>query len=265
MTRALFRARCTSATVSALLLLAGVTTPTVVRAAACGGLTVAVDTGHSPSAPGALSARGKHEYAFNKRFTRELVRMARNRPGLHLRLIKQPKDGQELTLPDRSAAALAMKADVFVSIHHDSVNDKYLKTWTFRGDELEYYDGFSGHSIFVSRQGEAFQDSLRLATLLGQHLQAAGRKPTLHHAEDLPNERREILDRTLAIHEAPFQVLTHNKLPAVLFEVGVIVNRKEERRLERRSYRAVSQSALLDALDDFCATRTAEPAAAVAK
>jgi N-acetylmuramoyl-L-alanine amidase len=224
-------------------------------AGTCKGLTVAVDTGHSASSPGAISARGKTEYLFNDRFTRELREESRDWPGLKIVLIPTPSDKRHGLLA-RSAAATDIGADVFVSIHHDSVNKKYKKIWEHEGHNQLYADNFSGYSVFVSRQGRQFARSLTLAKLLGERLRAAGREPTLHHAENLPNENRELLDKQLGVYEAPFVVLTSNKLPAILFEVGIIVNRDEELKLEDRVYRATMQKALLGALDAFCSTRS---------
>jgi N-acetylmuramoyl-L-alanine amidase len=220
----------------------------------CKGLTVAIDTGHSPSSPGAISARGKNEYLFNDRFTRELREESRDWPGLKIVLIPIPS-GKQWGLLARTAATSDIGADVFVSIHHDSVNEKYRKLWEYGERKQEYADDFSGYSLFVSRAGKQFTRSLMLARLLGERLRAAGREPTLHHAEDLPNENRELLDERLGIYEAPFVVLTSNKLPAILFEIGVIVNREEELKLEDRVYRATMQKALLEALDAFCTAR----------
>jgi len=214
---------------------------------ACNQLSVAIDIGHSASAPGAISARGKQEYLFNQRFSNELAAMSSDWPRLRIKVLKSPR-----ALSARSSTAEKIGADLFVSIHHDSVNKKFIKTWRYDDQELQYSDDFTGHSIFVSRKGEQFDKSLALAKQLGERLRAAGRAPTLHHAENLSNERRELLDEYLGIYEAPFVVLATNKLPAILFEVGVIVNRAEELLLEDANYRADMQKALLSALDAMC-------------
>lgn len=211
-------------------------------------LRVAVDTGHSASRWGATSARGKREFDFNKRFVAELLEMGEGWPELQLVSV-----GNQPGLIDRVGAAEALKSDVFVSIHHDSVSPKYLKAWTHDGKSRPYADEFRGYSIFVSDEGER-RGSLDLATLFGRALRAGGYTPTLHHAEPIMGEGRRLLDAGLGIYEAPFVVLTKNSRPAILFEAGVIVHRAEELDLEERRYREPMQRSLLDALAAFCSS-----------
>lgn len=217
-------------------------------------ILVAIDAGHTPAAPGAISARGKSEYSFNRRFARELVVASHLWPGLRLELIPTPTVAGR-GLAERSAFAARERADVLVSIHHDSVNEKYLRSWVHEGVARQHADDFAGYSLFVSRAGRRFPESYAIARRMGEALRTRGQSPTPHHAEDLPNERRELLDRGLGIYEAPFVVLATSTLPAVLFEAGVILNRDEELRLEQRAHRALLQEALLEALDGWCAAR----------
>lgn len=212
-------------------------------------LTVAIDVGHSAAKAGATSARGKEEFAFNLRFAQELTKISASWPNLKLLLLGE-SDRQSLI--GRVRAAERIDAQVFVSIHHDSVNDKYLQSWTFNGKSLAYADIFRGYSIFISKLGAQVRSSLALATSLGERLRANNLTPTLHHAEKIPGESRALLQPELGIYEAPFLVLTKNKLPAILFEVGVIVNRAEEEDLENQNYRAKLQTSLLGALDSYC-------------
>jgi N-acetylmuramoyl-L-alanine amidase len=217
-------------------------------------ILVAVDAGHHAAAPGATSARGKTEYAFNRRFARELVVASHDWPGLHLELIATPQ-GKGRGLAERAEFAAREGADVLLSIHHDAANEKYLRRWTHGGVARDYADDFSGYSLFVSRDGRRFPASLALARLIGETLRAKGQTPTLHHAEKLPNESRELLEPKLGIYEAPFVILASSKVPAVLFEAGVILNRDEELRLEDPVHRALLQEALLEALDAWCVSR----------
>lgn len=217
--------------------------------ASCERFSVAIDVGHNITSPGATSARGKKEYDFNLRFAMELIKESASRSGLSLIMLKNAKSS---SLSARGKAAMASGADAFISIHHDSVNPRYLKTWKHNSAIRRYFDGFSGYSVFVSKRSSQFERSLILARQLGLRLRATGRVPTLHHAEDLPNENRELLDKDRGIYEAPFVVLYASDLPAILFEVGIIVNREEELLLEDPQYRSTMQKALLDALEDFC-------------
>ena len=68
-----------------------------------------------------------------------------------------------------------------------------------------------------------------LSKLLGENLIKLGRKPTLHHAEPIPGEGRTLLDAELGIYQYDeLVVLKQTKLPAVLLELGVIVDPSDE-------------------------------------
>jgi len=218
------------------------------------GLRVALDIGHSKTRFGAVSARGGREYDFNRRFALELFTLAKQRPSLDVFIINLP--GSKIALRERTRIAANAKADLFLSIHHDSVNAKYIRKWEFNEKEQIYSDAFRGHSMFVSRLNSEFQASLSAATAIGRRMAALSLKPTLHHAEPIKGENRELLSQELGIYNAPFAVLRHAISPSVLFEVGVIVHREEEALLNERTYRAKIQKALLDALEDYQENQT---------
>src|SRR6188474_2553909 len=59
----------------------------------------------------------------------------------------------------RVAAANDLQANLFLSIHHDSVPDKFLEDWEFEGKKRYFSDRFSGYSVFVSRRNPDFKTS----------------------------------------------------------------------------------------------------------
>jgi len=204
--------------------------------------------------PGAISATGKSEYEFNRRFADELLERGNDWPALELFILES--SGKPLGLQQRSRSAAKRNANVFLSIHHDSVQRKYIRQWKYRGRKFEYSDVFSGFSLFLWRRNAYFAESLRLATIIGRNLVSAGFSPTLHHAEPIKGENRRLLQRELGIYAAPFVILRSSRMPAVLFEVGVIANRQEERRLEDPKYRSKIQVEILRSLQEFCRSRT---------
>jgi N-acetylmuramoyl-L-alanine amidase len=217
-----------------------------------GRLRVAIDIGHSRVASGATSATGKQEYYFNKRFAYELVDRAKTSPDVDLFLLM----GNNLSLLDRPYQAAKRGADLLLSIHHDSVHKKYRRYWQHEGRWLEYTDVFKGYSLFVWERGAHLEDSIGIATLIGANLKEAGFPATLHHAEPIEGENRALLNRELGVYAAPFAVLRYATIPAVLFEVGVIANRSEEKELENAQVRAKIQRQVVSALEEFCSRRT---------
>ena len=154
--------------------------------------------------------------------------------------------------PDDPFIAANRKAEVFLSIHHDSVNTKYMDYWYHNGRKLQFSDVFRGFSLFIFGGPMYFEQSFKLATEIGENLTSRGLKPTLHHAEPIPGESRPLINRDLGIYTAPFAVLRYATVPAVLFEVGVIANRQEEHDLEDRAYRSKAEEAILHSLEEYC-------------
>ena len=141
--------------------------------------------------------------------------------------------GKSISLAERTRQAANKRATLFLSIHHDSVQRRYVKEWKVDGKTHLYSDKFSGFSVFVSRKNRKFAQSLQFARLLGEAMIARGFSPTLHHAEKIPGEGRNLIDKDLGLYEfEDLIVLKTAAMPAVLLECGVIVNRSEEASLQ---------------------------------
>ena len=76
------------------------------------------------------------------------------------------------SLVKRVDAANDLRADLLLSIHHDSVPNKFLEDWEFEGKKSRFSDRFSGYSVFVSRSNPDFKTSLSLAELIGKEMKA---------------------------------------------------------------------------------------------
>ncbi|KAF0811935.1 hypothetical protein IGB42_03477 [Andreprevotia sp. IGB-42] len=175
---------------------------------------LAVDVGHSRNKPGATSASGKHEFDFNAALAKR-VTDALAADGNVVRLIGAEGDIDVLTERTQRAAG----ADFLLSIHHDSVQPQYLPQ----------AGRFAGYSLFVSRKNADPQASLACALQLADALQAAGMRPTLHHAEAVAGENRPLADAARGIYWFDdLVVLKTASQPAVLLEAGVIVNPQQE-------------------------------------
>jgi N-acetylmuramoyl-L-alanine amidase len=213
---------------------------------------IALDPGHSVANPGATSARGVPEVRFNRALA-HVVRDALVQAGFIRTFLTN--DGQdEISLTERAGVASEHHADVFLSIHHDAVQPRYLRTWRFDGKPRPYSDRYSGYSLFVSQKNAEPEESARLAALIGSELRSRCLRPTRHHAEPISGEGRELIDPVRGIYRFDdLVVLKSTRMPAVLFEAGLIVNRNDERLLESPAHRALLAGALTRALAGFCA------------
>jgi N-acetylmuramoyl-L-alanine amidase len=186
---------------------------------------VAIDVGHFLEKPGAMSARGVPEFEYNLRLARELEAGLR-RAGHKIFLIGD--DGLSSDLGKRSPRASGM--DLFISVHHDSVQPRYLSAWEYEGGTHWYAgDPFAGFSLFVSRLNPHTRTSLKCASAVGAALRHAGFKPSRYHADPVLGESRPFADEANGVHYFDnLAVLKTATIPAPLFEAGVIVNRDEE-------------------------------------
>ena len=74
-------------------------------------------------------------------------------------------------------------ADLFLSLHHDSAQLRYLEKIVVDGrDAYRTTKPIQGYSLFVSRINPQFAKSYRFAALLGNEMRAMGRTPSPHHA-----------------------------------------------------------------------------------
>ena len=191
---------------------------------------VAVDVGHSINKPGVISVTGIPEFEYNRTLAfkvRELLESA----GVRVRMIGERGDFD--VLHERTLAARGV--DLFVSIHHDSVQEQYLPV----------ADKFAGFSLFVSRQNPHVEKSRQCASAIGAEMLKAGYTRSLYHADAVLGESRPFADEANGVHYFDnLAVARSATMPALLFEAGVLVNRFEEARLARPETQAVMANAI---------------------
>lgn len=180
--------------------------------------------GHYHAEPGVISYSGVAEFEFNLRLANEL-KSRLEKSGMQVRMIGDK--GNLIFLNHRTRAAKG--ADLFLSIHHDSTRE-YL---TPRRAE------FAGFSLFISRHNPQLEKSLACASAIGAELRAAGMTPSRYHADPVIGENRPFADELNGVHYYDnLGVAKTAKMPAVLIESGVIINRDEEARMNDPAVRA---------------------------
>src|SRR6516165_5541988 len=153
---------------------------------------VVVDVGHTADVPGAMSARGIPEYAFNLQLARE-IKEALVDAGFEQTVLlitaKAPRRGLE----ERAARANSMHANLFIAIHHDSVPDNLKHSWAYAGQKNEFNDDYPGYAIFISNDNADPAGSLRFGRLLGRELERRSLYYTPHYTSALMGHHRHIL------------------------------------------------------------------------
>lgn len=223
-------------------------------AAACApeGFAVALDVGHERARPGAISARGVPEFELNLALAHTVLAALRAAGFGRSFLIGE--SGAPLALPERPVAAERGGARVLISLHHDSVQERYLEPWTFAGRIRDHTTHAQGFSLFVSAENRFFAASRALAVAIGAALRAAGRRPSTHHGEPIAGENRPVIDAGRGVYRFDgLAVLRRAAMPAVLLEAGVIKHREEELVVASPAFRADVAGAILSAVERACA------------
>jgi N-acetylmuramoyl-L-alanine amidase len=217
---------------------------------------VVIDVGHTAQVPGAKSARGVPEFVFNLSLAERIEQhlLAAGFPRSVLLVTEGPA---RKSLVERVERANALAADLFLSIHHDSVPDQLLEKWEFEGEQRDFSDRFKGHSIFISDDNRDRAGSLLFARLLGAQLRKRGLQYTPHYTQSIMGHRQRLLiDAQTGVYRYDqLVVLRDTGMPAVLLEAGSIINREEELRMSSAEHQALVSAAVADAVEWFCTAR----------
>jgi len=219
---------------------------------------VALDIGHSTADPGCISAYGRTEYAYNRdvvdRIATKLTQSELVKP-----YVVNP-DGHAISLRLRTELARKHGAELFLSIHHDAAQPKYLKSWVVDGKPQFYSEDFRGYGVFVSQKNPFPVTSRNLGALLGQEMRRAGFPFSPHHNEAIKGENRPILDRESGLYRYDdLIVLKTARMPAALLECGVIIHPDEARNLARSETQEKIAQAVTLAVEQIVSERTQTP------
>jgi N-acetylmuramoyl-L-alanine amidase len=223
---------------------------------------VLIDVGHTATSPGADSARGVPEYEFNLKLA-DVIAQSLHEAGFDKTVRLVTSGTRMASLFERAASANQLNADLFISIHHDSVPDNLKETWQYEGTKHSYSDRFSGYAIFVSNDNADRAASFAFGHLLGQELQKRGLHYTPHYTLPLMGRyRHDLIDEEAGVYRYDHLIVLHTAhMPAVLLEAGSIINRQEELELTTPERRLMVAGAVTTAVEEFCASRAEAVAA----
>jgi N-acetylmuramoyl-L-alanine amidase len=217
-------------------------------------LKIVLDVGHTATDAGATSARGVREYVFNlklaQRIKDELVQVGFG--SVFLMLTQENGIGG---LFQRVKRANSMNADIFISIHHDSVADAYLQRWLYQGKEYLYSDRSKGFSLHVSRSNRKYGESLRIAEALADALIARGLGPTTNPELCMPRGTKALEPARGIYQRLNLAVLNFTRMTAILLESGMIVNRDEELAVSSEAHHELVAAGIVESLTKLCGGR----------
>lgn len=219
---------------------------------------IVIDVGHTAESEGAISARNTAEFIFNLKLARRVEQQLKSDGFAGTRLLVTEGKARR-SLVTRVDAANKLAPNLFLSIHHDSVPDKFLEDWEFEGQKRHYSDRFSGYSVFVSRDNPDFQTSLTFAELLAKEMKAQGLKYARQYSQPIMGRyQHPLLNKETGVYSYDqLIVLRKTKMAAVLLESGSIINREEELRMDSAQHRNMVSSGVATAVKEFCDSRWA--------
>ncbi len=244
--------------------------------AAARDLIVAIDAGHGGEDPGAIGKNGTREKDVVLAIAKELAQQVNAEPGMKAVLTRN--GDYFVPLRDRMRRARAQQADLFVSIHADSIRDRRV----------------DGSSVYILSQRGATDEASRwlaerenasdliggvslddkdgvLASVLLDLSQSASLNASQVAAERVLHQLNRVGEvRKPLVQQARFMVLKSPDIPSMLVETAYISNPQEEQRLRGAVHQAKLAAAIHQGVHDYfyanppAGTRVAQLAAVAA-
>ena len=217
---------------------------------------IALDPGHGGIDPGAIGVSGVREKDIALAASRELKK-ALEKTGRYKVVMTRSRD-VSLGLRQRIARARRAAADVFVSLHADSIGRSDVRglsvyTLSERASDREA-------ATLAEKENKAdliigmdlSNESEDVRNILIDLAQRESLNLAAHLAAKLISELRREVKLLRNTHRfAGFAVLKAPDIPSVLLEMGYLSNREDERALQQSRYRAKLTLSIVRALDAY--------------
>jgi N-acetylmuramoyl-L-alanine amidase len=222
-------------------------------------VVIAVDAGHGGEDPGATGHAGVHEKDVVLAIARALAQRINSEPGMRA-ILTRDRD-EFLSLRERIRRARAANADLFVSVHADSIANSAV----------------SGSSVYVLSERGATNEAARwlaerenaadlmggvsladkdktLASVLLDLSQSANISASMSAAQSVIGALQSVgFVRKPQVQQAQFVVLKSPDIPSMLVETAYISNPAEERRLRNPAQQAALAAAIFIGLRSYFA------------
>ena len=220
-------------------------------------LIIAIDAGHGGEDPGAIGKNGTREKDVVLGVARELAVRINAEPGMKAMLTRN--GDYFVPLRDRMRRARAQQADLFVSIHADSIRDRsidgssvYILSQRGATDEASRWlaerenasDLIGGVSLDDKDNvlASVLLDLSQSASLNASHVAA---ERVLHQLTQAGEVRKH------EVQQARFMVLKSPDIPSMLVETAYISNPQEEQRLRTSAQQARLAAAIHRGVHDY--------------
>jgi N-acetylmuramoyl-L-alanine amidase len=213
---------------------------------------IVIDPGHGGRDPGAVGPHGIEEKTINLQLAQKLADLLRDRYQYEVLLTRT--DDTFVPLEGRAALANRQNADLFISIHCNASLSSKLK-----GFEVYFLSERASdpHADAVARfenaplalEGKRVPSPSRVAAVLRSLVKTANINEASALGALIDRHMGERLSEpSLGVKQAAFYVLRGAEMPAVLIETAFVTNPKEEKLLQKESFRKEFVEGLADGI-----------------
>ncbi len=223
------------------------------------GPLVVIDPGHGGPDYGARGASGLLE--------KDVVLDVARRIGVSLeahgvQVLYTREDDRFVSLPERTELANRERADLYLSVHANSSDDRGARGPETYFLSLEASDDEARRVALTENRvfdrAEAVPDSSDLVgAILGDLIRTEHLRASSQYAAAIQRELGRLPGPARGVKQAPFVVLTGVNMPAALLEIGFLTHPEEERSLRTASHQQAIASAVASAVARVSGARAA--------
>jgi N-acetylmuramoyl-L-alanine amidase len=212
-------------------------------------IVVAIDAGHGGHDPGAIGKKRTREKDVALQISRELAKRVNAEPGMQAVLVR---DGDiYIDHRERTAIARRSKADLFVSIHADAVDDRRASGASVYALSLKGASDEAARQL--ARRENASVGGVSLEDkddILASVLLDLSQNASLSASLDVGNHVAKEMGKVAKMHrntvqQAGLLVLKSPDMPSILVETAFISNPGEEAKLRDKAYQGRLSNAIL--------------------
>jgi N-acetylmuramoyl-L-alanine amidase len=223
--------------------------------------TIVIDPGHGGMDPGAVGPGGLEEKKIVLEIALALRDQIEKKPGLSVYLTRD-RD-KFIPLVDRTRFANDRKADIFVSLHANSIEGNKKRKEVTRGYKVYFLSQAKNEEdkLVAMRENAVIEledkthkyDNLQdiLIDMAGNEFLRESQDLSIMITETFSSSLKKIPRLHLGVGQANFWVLNGTYMPSVLIEVGFISNPEEESELKDGTVQKSIAAAIFDAIMSF--------------
>jgi N-acetylmuramoyl-L-alanine amidase len=224
--------------------------------------TIVIDPGHGGIDSGAESSSGIMEKNVTLMFAEQLRDELAKMPGLRIEMTRN--DDTFLRLAERVRIARQYEADLFISVHADTINRSSIRgatvyTVSDKASDAESRAMADRENRADAVAGIAFNnDTPEIADILMDLTRRETHNFSLGFAKSVVNSLKKDVNMINNPHRfAGFQVLRAPDVPSVLVEIGYLSNAEDEKLMLDPAWRTHVAGRLAAAVKEFSAMKTA--------